>query len=764
MINVLKNFWHDVITIRESRDSRFSVAQMLFVLAISFSWLGEGAMRFPSLLALLLISRDKQFPKIEIEWKSLQGITLAILSSSLFLLFSLPLLFGVGKFFDELSYLVRPAEILMFTFATLIFAKDEKFEKRAIVSLFFSLSILSILLFIDRATKNFPDIRTNWFFCDHCAFTGMYVCNMLSVLIYKILSKDSKWATRLGAFFIWLVTMAVCLVTYCRSVYLEFSAISIFAYVLAYLYLPRNNAIRRKIAIALLVTAIVVPKLIFNLVPQSSKLELIDNYQSTFSHGAPDMDRLSTSRNRIWKATLQKIKERPLVGYGFVEKFATMTKCYILSDRGWRYAPHAHNSFLHMCIRVGLPAACLFVLAHLLMLVLALKGLKKEENQALCFIVANMIVLRFVAGLTENFFMPGRFYLVQFWCLTVAMLSPYYKKNELPKRDNSCLVSVIVPAYNTAKYIRNSIQSVFDAMEGETFKFEVIVTNDGSTDNTKTVLEPFSAYNNFILINQENKGVSSARNAAVERASGKYLFFLDSDDTIVKEGFVKCLEYLVQYPYVDVLYFDIQLIDEVTHKKKYSKIFTPISHSGQELLASIFEQGSNYNRFFLCPKFCLRTLITENNIAFDENVHFSEDRLWTLDVLYYASNVRALNELTINVLDNRATSSCATPNREKRMKSAIAFIEHAKKLSALPSCYNPNYQKTLNCFIARMALWLCNFVRDQNGAWDEFATNYAERTLLEYGRFFKKFNRRFGYVWYIKKFGIKKFVSYYAKK
>ena len=759
MIDAIKSFWHDLTTLN-NRDSRFSVAQMLFVLSVAFSWLGEGAMRFPTIVALLMVFCDKQFPKLEVKWKSLAGVTLAFLLTSLLALFFVPLFFGLGTFTEELTSLARPAEILLFAFATLIFAKDDRFEKRVLTALFISLTILSILLLGDRALKDFDTNRSNWFFCDHCAFTGMYICNILSVAIYKLFSKDSWLATRFFAYFIWLVSLAVCIVTYARSVHLEFAAISLSACFLALHYLPRKNTRRKYIILVLLIFTFITPVSLFKILPPAPKHELRDNIESLLSVFNSDYRRLTTNRNIIWRGTLQKIKVRPWAGYGFAKNFAPIVNCYVPADKS--LAPHAHNSFLHMCIRMGIPATCLFVIAHFLMLLLALRGLKNDKSQILCYLVANMIILRFVAGLTENFFMPGRFFLVQFWCMTVAMLLPNYKKIE-PLAEDSCLVSVIVPAYNTARYIENSIQSVFDAMKDSGFTFEVIVTNDDSTDYTIHVLEQFKVHDNFTLVNQENKGVSAARNAAISHARGKYLFFLDSDDTIVKSGFTGCLKYLAEHPHVDMLYFDIEGVDETTHKKKYSKIFAPISHSGQELLANIFAMGKNYNRFFLYPKFCSRSLVTENNITFDEDVAFSEDRLWTLDALYHALHVRTLNELVVSKLD-RPTSSCATPNIEKRKKSAIAFIEHAKKLSALPSKHNPGYKKTINCFVANMALWLCNFVRDENGNWDEVATNYAKETLLEYGKFFRKINRRYFYIWYIKAFGIKRFVTFYAGK
>lgn len=86
-------------------------------------------------------------------------------------------------------------------------------------------------------------------------------------------------------------------------------------------------------------------------------------------------------------------------------------------------------------------------------------------------------------------------------------------------------VSVIIPTHNRAALIGGAIQSVLD----QTYQdFEIIVVDDGSTDNTQETLEPFQSRIRYF--HQENQGPSSARNTGIKRAEGKYIAFLDSDD------------------------------------------------------------------------------------------------------------------------------------------------------------------------------------------------------------------------------------------
>lgn len=88
--------------------------------------------------------------------------------------------------------------------------------------------------------------------------------------------------------------------------------------------------------------------------------------------------------------------------------------------------------------------------------------------------------------------------------------------------------SIIVPVYNTEKYVKRCL----DSINSQSFKdYEVIIINDGSTDNSSDIISKYP----YKIINQENQGLSMARNNGVKDASGEYLIFLDSDDYIEKD-------------------------------------------------------------------------------------------------------------------------------------------------------------------------------------------------------------------------------------
>lgn len=96
--------------------------------------------------------------------------------------------------------------------------------------------------------------------------------------------------------------------------------------------------------------------------------------------------------------------------------------------------------------------------------------------------------------------------------------------------ESKYLISIIIPVYNVELYLKDCLDSVLN----QSFKdFEIILINDGSTDNSLSICEGFeNSFPNIRVVNQPNKGLSAARNKGIEKAIGKYIAFIDSDDLI----------------------------------------------------------------------------------------------------------------------------------------------------------------------------------------------------------------------------------------
>lgn len=104
-------------------------------------------------------------------------------------------------------------------------------------------------------------------------------------------------------------------------------------------------------------------------------------------------------------------------------------------------------------------------------------------------------------------------------------------------------LTVIMPVYNVEKYVEKSIKSILNQSMKD---FELIIVNDGSTDNSGNICEKYAAIDNRIkYFFKENKGVSAARNFALKKSvNSKYITFIDSDDWIEKDFYEKAIQYI----------------------------------------------------------------------------------------------------------------------------------------------------------------------------------------------------------------------------
>ncbi|MDY4077777.1 MAG: glycosyltransferase family 2 protein [Clostridium sp.] len=116
------------------------------------------------------------------------------------------------------------------------------------------------------------------------------------------------------------------------------------------------------------------------------------------------------------------------------------------------------------------------------------------------------------------------------------------KKYTLNKRiiDENIDLSIIVPAYNVSEFIEECINSVLK--QKTEFKYELIVINDGSKDDTLDKINLFKEDSHLKIINQENRGFSGARNRGIDEAKGKYIMFLDSDDLLCENSIEKLMK------------------------------------------------------------------------------------------------------------------------------------------------------------------------------------------------------------------------------
>ena len=160
------------------------------------------------------------------------------------------------------------------------------------------------------------------------------------------------------------------------------------------------------------------------------------------------------------------------------------------------------------------------------------------------------------------------------------------------------MISVVIPLYNADK----SIEKTLDSIKNQTWKgeFEIFVVNDGSTDQSAAVVENYTKQSslNIQLLNQENLGVSAARNSALRRTTGKYIALLDADDEWLPEKTERQID-ILEDPKID--------IDFLGCLRKNQKILWP------------FRVGKNNLAPVTLQKLMLRNEIQPSTVIFKKN-------------------------------------------------------------------------------------------------------------------------------------------------
>jgi glycosyltransferase involved in cell wall biosynthesis len=127
-------------------------------------------------------------------------------------------------------------------------------------------------------------------------------------------------------------------------------------------------------------------------------------------------------------------------------------------------------------------------------------------------------------------------------------------------------VSIIIPTYNRARFLGDAVASAL----AQTYRdFEIIIVDDGSTDNTGELVTQYPPEVRYFR--QANRGVSAARNKGIELARGEYLCFLDSDDRLLPDALQKNVSFLDRHPEVGYCYGQIERIDENGRKLRMQK-------------------------------------------------------------------------------------------------------------------------------------------------------------------------------------------------
>lgn len=214
------------------------------------------------------------------------------------------------------------------------------------------------------------------------------------------------------------------------------------------------------------------------------------------------------------------------------------------------------------------------------------------------------------------------------------------------------LLSIIVPVFNGEKRIERCLESLTTVKESDV---EFIIVNDGSTDGTKSICETYVKRDaRFQLINQENGGVSKARNTGLDFSQGKYISFVDADDELTAD-YNDIIE-IIKEVTSTLFGFDsyIQTEKELTRRKRV--FFTPGENDRKVLYSNFLTENSNsiWNNIYQ-----LR-IIQENGIHFPEEMNMGEDCVFNAQYFRYCHGIYYIDKVGYKYYyDNKSSSSHA---------------------------------------------------------------------------------------------------------
>jgi len=197
--------------------------------------------------------------------------------------------------------------------------------------------------------------------------------------------------------------------------------------------------------------------------------------------------------------------------------------------------------------------------------------------------------------------------------LSGSLESETHRSNE--KGETACPVSVIMPSYNDAKHLGQAIKSVL----AQTYRnFELVIINDGSTDNTEEIVAGFKD-KSIKYFRQENQGLAAAHNAGIKQSQGEFIIKLDCDDLMTPDFITKHLQQFEKHPEADLVYCDDYLIDR---NDKPIRIIKRAEYADRKLLIrDMFRSG-----FPVVPfRTCIRRSVFDKIGFFDENLPIGED-------------------------------------------------------------------------------------------------------------------------------------------
>ena len=228
------------------------------------------------------------------------------------------------------------------------------------------------------------------------------------------------------------------------------------------------------------------------------------------------------------------------------------------------------------------------------------------------------------------------------------------------------LFSIIVPVYNTEKYLKKCLESIVN----QTFDdYEVIIVNDGSTDGSEKILEQYKQNEKIKIVKEKNQGLSVARNTGVDKSSGNYLLFIDSDDYIELNLLEELYKNIVDEP--DIVRYQLRVIEKNTNYDYYEQAFDITDG------IKAFNMLEQYKYIDVAPLYLInKTFYRNNNFEFKKNI-YHEDFDLIPKIISKAKKIKSINFIGYNyIMRNNSIMS----DRSKEIKKFEDCLEIYKNL------------------------------------------------------------------------------------
>ncbi|MDR0483991.1 MAG: glycosyltransferase [Alphaproteobacteria bacterium] len=269
---------------------------------------------------------------------------------------------------------------------------------------------------------------------------------------------------------------------------------------------------------------------------------------------------------------------------------------------------------------------------------------------------------------------------------------------------NNELISVVIPVYNTAKFLRKCLDSVIN----QSYKnLEIIIVNDASPDNSLEIINEYIATDNRIKVisNKINVGLSEARNLGINEATGQYITFIDSDDFISLDS-IEILYNLLKENNVNVV-IPQHILFDLKSKHFYKDNYYKNSHFIYEFSATNLVSKDNLFNNIIdvnVSQFKLYNL----KIIKENNIHFPKDLLFEDNIFFYtfllcdnSSNVLYTNNAIYYYTQNNSDSITRS---NKKFKDIIKINKLVKDLFIKHNLFYSEYSNSINYYMCNHIL------------------------------------------------------------